>query len=376
MGRRCGTPRGSPPARTSCAAAPADAPWRPPCADSRRAGPAQRARVSVRRRLQVSAATREKAAAVLVSDRPKVWFIMSPQTQKDPNSVGQPAGPSKLAEGTEFLGRRGGTPRRAAASAPPAAPTAARGGLVVMSRSTVPPRTPLSRPLAPRPSRFFRPRLTAVVALALLPLVSVSAQGPHAPPRGVIAAEGGRFVDPTDGSTFRVAGANCYYLAYSSGADGGSYEHAWVEEVLDEASSLGLNVLRLWAFQDQWWEGERALQPAPGTYNERFLVALDGLIARAAARGIRLLLCLTNYWEDYGARSPPRTAVSSPPRVRSLSPPSTQAGPSPTSSGPTPPESAPPTAATSTAAKISSPPTCVARGSSVSSPISSPASTP
>lgn len=245
-----------------------------------------------------------------------------------------------------------------------------------MLRSTVPPRRSLSRPPAPRPSRFFRPRLTAVVALVLLPLVSVSAQGPHAPPRGVIAAEGGRFVDPTDGSTFRVAGANCYYLAYSSGADEGSYEHAWVEEVLDEASSLGLNVLRLWAFQDQWWEGERALQPAPGTYNERFLVALDGLIARAAARGIRLLLCLTNYWEDYGARSPPRTAVSFPPRPAHSPRPLTQAGPSPTSSGPTPQESAPPTAATCTAAKISSPPTCVARGSSVSSPISSPASTP
>ena len=98
----------------------------------------------------------------------------------------------------------------------------------------------------------------------MLPLVSVSAQGPHAPPRGVIATEGGRFVDPTDGSTFHVAGANCYYLAYSSGADEGSYEHAWVEEVLDEASSLGLNVLRLWAFQDQWWEGERARSPLLG----------------------------------------------------------------------------------------------------------------
>ena len=54
--------------------------------------------------------------------------------------------------------------------------------------------------------------------------------------------------------------------------------------------------------QDQWWEKERALQTSPGEYNERFLVALDTLIARASARGIRLLLCLSNYWEDYGAR--------------------------------------------------------------------------
>ena len=110
------------------------------------------------------------------------------------------------------------------------------------------------------------------------------------------------FVDPSDGSTFHVAGANCYYLVYSSGADEGSYEHAWVEEVLETSQQLNLNVLRVWTFQDQWWEKERALQTSPGEYNERFLVALDTLLVRASARGIRLLLCLSNYWEDYGAR--------------------------------------------------------------------------
>ncbi|EEH56784.1 glycoside hydrolase family 5 protein, partial [Micromonas pusilla CCMP1545] len=113
-----------------------------------------------------------------------------------------------------------------------------------------------------------------------------------------VAREGGRFV--LDGATFHVAGANCYYLAYSSGADAGSYEHDWVKEVLDEAQSLELNVLRVWSFQDEWWQRDRALQPAPGQYNERFLVALDGLIVESARRDIRLLLCLTNYWEDYG----------------------------------------------------------------------------
>lgn len=42
------------------------------------------------------------------------------------------------------------------------------------------------------------------------------------------------------------------------------------------------------------------MQPAPGVYNERFLVALDKLIIAASSRGLKLLLCLTNYWEDYG----------------------------------------------------------------------------
>jgi hypothetical protein len=83
-------------------------------------------------------------------------------------------------------------------------------------------------------------------------------------PAGIITTDGGRFVDPSDGSTFHVAGANCYYLAYSSGAESGSYEHDWVAEVLREATSLKLNVLRVWAFQDQWWQKDRALQTSPG----------------------------------------------------------------------------------------------------------------
>ena len=122
---------------------------------------------------------------------------------------------------------------------------------------------------APRPSRFFRPRLTPVVALALLPLVSVSAQGPHAPPRGVIATEGGH-VSSIRRTVPRFTSRERQLLLprILQRRRRGVYEHAWVEEVLDEASSLGLNVLRLWAFQDQWWEGERALQPAPGTYND------------------------------------------------------------------------------------------------------------
>ena len=174
----------------------------------------------------------------------------------------------------------------------------------------------IARPIS---SARVSPRPVPALSLACLllalfvPVREVSATrafgspAPVASAPGIIAAEGGRFVDPSDGSTFHVAGANCYYLVYSSGADEGSYEHDWVEEVLETSQQLNLNVLRVWTFQDQWWEKERALQTSPGEYNERFLVALDTLTARASARGIRLLLCLSNYWEDYGAND---TAVS------------------------------------------------------------------
>ena len=89
-------------------------------------------------------------------------------------------------------------------------------------------------------------------------------------PAGIIATDGGRFVDPSDGSTFHVAGANCYYLAYSSGAESGSYEHDWVAEVLREATSLKLNVLRVWAFQNQWWQRTARFKRHPGSTTKSF----------------------------------------------------------------------------------------------------------
>ena len=56
--------------------------------------------------------------------------------------------------------------------------------------------------------------------------------------------------------------------------------------------------MRTWAFCD----GNRAgaLQPQPGTFNEDTFRALDSVIAQARDRNIRLLLVLTNYWQDYG----------------------------------------------------------------------------
>ena len=40
----------------------------------------------------------------------------------------------------------------------------------------------------------------------------------------------------------------------------------------------------------------------PSIYSALEVSYLDTLISQAAELGIRLLLCLTNYWEDYGAR--------------------------------------------------------------------------
>ena len=83
--------------------------------------------------------------------------------------------------------------------------------------------------------------------------------------------------------------------------------------MLDEAQSLKLNVIRVWAFQDEWWERRRRFSRRPGFTTSAFSLRSDKLIIEASRRGLRLLLCLTNYWEDYGAvRGATRHHLSSP----------------------------------------------------------------
>ena len=66
----------------------------------------------------------------------------------------------------------------------------------------------------------------------------------------------------------------------------------------DDARRLGINVIRTWAFCDGQRSG--AAQPVAGEYDENVLRALDFVVAAAQARGLRLLLTLTNYWDDFG----------------------------------------------------------------------------
>ena len=60
-------------------------------------------------------------------------------------------------------------------------------------------------------------------------------------------------------------------------------------------------MVRTWAFCDGSRAG--ALQPSAYTRDERVFRALDGVLAQARARDLRLVLVLTNYWQDYGARA-------------------------------------------------------------------------
>ena len=99
---------------------------------------------------------------------------------------------------------------------------------------------------------------------------------------------------------FRVAGANNYYLGFET--------DAMVQPVFDLARQMGLNTLRTWAFLD-------CLAPANGVCFHYLNVAtgapdfndgpdglerLDRTIFFAQQQGIRLILPLVNYWDDFG----------------------------------------------------------------------------
>ncbi len=103
------------------------------------------------------------------------------------------------------------------------------------------------------------------------------------------------------GAPFRIAGANNYYLAYT--------QQEVQTAVLDLAARLNLNSMRIWAFLDapapkandvyfQFWN---AAKQAPDYHDgPDGLERLDRAVALAGARGLRLILTLTNNWPDFG----------------------------------------------------------------------------
>jgi mannan endo-1,4-beta-mannosidase len=76
---------------------------------------------------------------------------------------------------------------------------------------------------------------------------------------------------------------------------------AEVEETLAKAAALGARVVRTNGFNDDPAKvGDSAIQVAPLVYDELALRALDLVLARARAYGVRLVLPLGNFWDDYG----------------------------------------------------------------------------
>jgi mannan endo-1,4-beta-mannosidase len=112
-----------------------------------------------------------------------------------------------------------------------------------------------------------------------------------------------------DQQPFRVVGANNYYLGFES--------DLMVEPVFELAAQMGLNALRTWAFLDC---GAAATGSTPANAKDGVffhyqnsatgkvefndgpngLERLDRTIFLAEQKGIRLILPMVNYWDDFG----------------------------------------------------------------------------
>lgn len=130
-----------------------------------------------------------------------------------------------------------------------------------------------------------------------------------------------------NGSPVYLLGANAYYLRERAALG----DTAAVKRVCADAATLGMTIIRTWAFFDSPDSANPSvIQYSPGRYNENALRALDYVILQARNYGLRLLLPLVNSWDDYGgmnqyvrwraALGPPQKTGNSyhPPEVAAL----------------------------------------------------------
>lgn len=102
-----------------------------------------------------------------------------------------------------------------------------------------------------------------------------------------------------NGQPFMAAGTNSYYLMQDY-----TYGRSSTADSFDMYQKLGINVVRTWGFAD----GTRfshsgdpvILQESPGVYREKAFAAMDHVINEAGKRGVRLIIPLVNYWDNFG----------------------------------------------------------------------------
>ncbi len=92
-------------------------------------------------------------------------------------------------------------------------------------------------------------------------------------------------------SPFKAVGVNSYDLAYKSKEE--------IVETFRLLQTAGVNTVRFWAFGDGFPEG---FQPRAGTVNKERFDNLDYIISLARQHHIRLIIVLTNNWQDYGGK--------------------------------------------------------------------------
>ncbi|KAJ4793770.1 hypothetical protein LUZ62_045016 [Rhynchospora pubera] len=111
---------------------------------------------------------------------------------------------------------------------------------------------------------------------------------------GFVRTSGTHFV--VNRRPFYTNGFNAYWLMYMASDPS---DRSKVSDTFEEASRLGVNVIRTWAFSDG---GNRPLQVSPGSYNEQMFKGLDFVISEVKKHGIYLILSLVNNWDGFGGK--------------------------------------------------------------------------
>jgi len=117
---------------------------------------------------------------------------------------------------------------------------------------------------------------------------------------GFIQRERAKFIDTETKERFVAIGANAFALLYEE--NGREKGKSLVDKVLEGARNCGSNVLRVWAFTDgdrEEFDG-RSLQPQVFEYSEKNFEGLDRLLKKCERYEVKLLLTMTNFWDDYG----------------------------------------------------------------------------
>jgi mannan endo-1,4-beta-mannosidase len=139
-------------------------------------------------------------------------------------------------------------------------------------------------------------------AAVLFGIASLRSAGKRGRP-GFVQSNDFRFV--IDGRPFRFVGANVSVMYRDE-------DRARMPETLRQAAKLGIKVVRVWAsgeggpndvkpiadFND--WPRTHSFRNKPGEWNEAEFAFLDQVLAEAARNGLRVQLCLGNWWRDTG----------------------------------------------------------------------------
>ncbi len=95
-----------------------------------------------------------------------------------------------------------------------------------------------------------------------------------------------------NGQTYKFSLANQYYLFYKS--------KLMIDDVFQDAASLGLSVIRTWGFCDGMYKEGVSFQPSPGIYDESGFLKMDYILYKASLSNMRVIIPFVNNWNDFG----------------------------------------------------------------------------